>query len=592
MMVLIAACSLVGADGLQPTKLRRWKCTLGALAETTSLEDATSTVVTSVTSDMPRESLTVLERLGRAAKFYSAAIPIFASYKLLDIKQKLFPSQSIDPQTEWDQLHDWGSDEISKIITELKGFYPKTGQIIATRVDIFPEQYTSKFANFLDDLDPLDPREIVDVIRRDLLDGAELSEMFSEFDEIPLGSASIAQVHKARLLDGRVVAVKVQRPGVRGKLLGDIANLKNFAKIVKDALPLDYYKVFCEIEKNLGQELDFLIEAQYTMKVASAVSHSPNNRPLKKPPVLVPLPIPGLVSQRVMVLEFVDGVALSKLAKEMAERGIKPGSVESKIFGQKLLTALTDAYSNMIFGSGIIHGDPHPGNIFILENGDVALLDCGQVKMLKSKERIKLAELVVLVNQWEAANKANPNSAESKRLIALLADNVRKSGVSFAPDVGDDCAAAVAILLFGNTGTKLPGGFAGEELSRDSPIAKVIEFPQEQVLLGRATVMIKGIANRLGLSWSLSDRWAAAAQEAIDAVGPKERLPIWSVAEPTIYSKFGGLRRFSSNSRIRFTEVLSSLTNFLGTFSSYMQKKTMIVAQKLIPDWLSLKLTR
>lgn len=102
-----------------------------------------------------------------------------------------------------------------------------------------------------------------------------MSEMFESFDETPLGSASIAQVHRAKLLDGRIVAVKVQRPGIRGKLLGDIANLKNFALVVKDSLPLDYYKVFCEIEKNLGQELDFHIEAQYTMKVASAVSHSP-----------------------------------------------------------------------------------------------------------------------------------------------------------------------------------------------------------------------------------------------------------------------------------------------------------------------------
>lgn len=154
-----------------------------------------------------------------------------------------------------------------------------------------------------------------------------MSEMFSSFDEIPLGSASIAQVHKATLLDGRVVAVKVQRPGIRGKLLGDIANLKNFAKIVADSLPLDYYKVFCEIEKNLGEELDFLLEAQYTMKVASAVSHTPSNKALKKAPVLVPLPIPGLVSKRVMVLEFVDGVALSKIAKQMKDRGIQPGSI-------------------------------------------------------------------------------------------------------------------------------------------------------------------------------------------------------------------------------------------------------------------------
>ena len=100
------------------------------------------------------------------------------------------------------------------------------------------------------------------------------------------------QVHKAKLLDGRVVAVKVQRPGVEPKLLGDIENLKNFALLVGDSLPIDYYKIFCELERTLVFELDFLYEAQATAKVAAAVAHSPNNKP-RAAPVTVPLPIPG-----------------------------------------------------------------------------------------------------------------------------------------------------------------------------------------------------------------------------------------------------------------------------------------------------------
>ena len=99
-------------------------------------------------------------------------------------------------------------------------------------------------------------------------------------------------MHKAKLLDGRVVAVKVQRPGVEPKLLGDIENLKNFALLVGDSLPIDYYKIFCELERTLIFELDFLYEAQATAKVAAAVAHSPNNKP-RAAPVTVPLPIPG-----------------------------------------------------------------------------------------------------------------------------------------------------------------------------------------------------------------------------------------------------------------------------------------------------------
>lgn len=204
-----------------------------------------------------------------------------------------------------------------------------------------------------------------------------------------------------------------------------------------------------------------------------------SNKALSKAPVLVPLPIPGLVSKRVMVLEFIEGVPLSKVAKEMSARGILPGSPESILLGtylyltlglahallnisrlflgQKLLTSLTDAYSNMIFGSGIIHGDPHPGNIFVMEGGEIALLDCGQVKMLKNQARLSLAELVVLVNLWEVENKKSLTSAATLALQKQLSDKVKSFGVSFTEDAGEEAAAAVAILLFGNTGTALPG---------------------------------------------------------------------------------------------------------------------------------------
>jgi len=312
------------------------------------------------------KELNAAERLLRTLRFYRTAIPIFASYKILEQTIK-FRRESMgenvtlqEEEAMFSSLHDIGSDALVKIITDLQGFYVKTGQIISTRVDIFPSQYTSKLSIMQDGLDPLPAHVIKDVVRRELLDGAELSDLFAEFDDEPLGSASIAQVHRARLLDGRVVAVKVQRPNVEAKLLGDIANLKQFAKIVADSLPIDYYKVFCELERTLKFELDFLYEAQATAKVASAVSHTPSNV-WKKPAVTVPLPIPGLVCRRVMVMEYIEGVALSKLNAEMSKRGIKSGAPESILLGKKLLTALTDAYANMIFGSGIIHGDPHPG---------------------------------------------------------------------------------------------------------------------------------------------------------------------------------------------------------------------------------------
>lgn len=104
-------------------------------------------------------------------------------------------------------------------------------------------------------------------------------------------------------------------------------------------------------------------------------------------------------------MEYIEGTPLSKVAAELTKRGVLPGSPESLLLGRGLLTALTDAYASMIFGSGIIHGDPHPGNIFVLAEGNVALLDCGQVKQLSTKGRMNLANLIIMINDWEVVNK-------------------------------------------------------------------------------------------------------------------------------------------------------------------------------------------
>ena len=541
--------------------------------------------------DIFSQKLTGAERLSRALSFYKAAVPIFAAYWLKEkaIQMRRGMGEEISAKqedAEYRLLHEKGSDELVAIIKELQGYYVKTGQILSTRKDIFPEEYTEKLAVMQDALDPLPGHVIKQIVRRELLDGAELTDLFSSFDDECLGSASIAQVHRATLLDGRVVAVKVQRPNVEGRMLADISNLKQFAKTLAKALPIDYYKVFSELERTLIYELDFLHEAQATAKMASAVSHAPNNKP-RKPAVTIPLPIPGLVSRRVMVLEYIEGIPLSKLTAEMARKGIKAGSAESILLGKKLLASLTDAYSAMIFGSGMLHGDPHAGNIFIQEGGDISLLDCGQVKILTSPQKIGLAELVLQVNAWETLSgqliKSRAGGSSKSLEVAdleqrlqvttrRLADKVRSFGVIFKAGVGDECAAAVAILLFGNTGTILPGGFAGEEMSPDSPIVQVQQFPQELVLLGRATVLIKGIANRLGLPWGLSDRWAAVAAEAIAASAPAERQPIWAATKPSVATvqtitvpdgrRIGGVGRVKSKDLVMTVGNLMQLVRY------------------------------
>ena len=445
----------------------------------------------------------------RALTFWGRVVPILGAYKAVELSADLpapvrlavgltgleLPSSEEETEKAYEELHEWGSVRLEDTIQELKGFYVKTGQVISTRVDLFPEQYTSRLSSLQDSLDPMPASVVREVVERELLQGEPLDTIFSSFDDEPLGAASIAQVHAATLLDGRRVAVKVQRPNCEPKLKGDVGNLKKFSKALSNALPIDYYTVFCELERALYGELDFLQESQAALKVHASVSHTADGAPAD-PAVVVPLPVPGLASRRVLVMDYIPGTALNRLSATLKERGIEPGSPESELAGRRILTQLTEAFGRMMLGAGFIHGDPHPGNIFVMEGARVALIDCGQVKQISTeyaaqfwrnsdggaipqfwrnvcamilrrlllcRYRLKLAQAILSVNEWQA-------TGGSPELIEKAKASMADFGVTFVDDAPDEAAAALALLLFGDPDAPMPGGFSNVELDPNSPI--------------------------------------------------------------------------------------------------------------------------
>jgi aarF domain-containing kinase len=503
--------------------------------------------------------LTSAQRVARALSFYRRILPVLASYKAKEIEIQLkrqFDKDAVSAEEEaqiWSDLDEWGSEVVASTIKELRGFYVKSGQVISTRVDLFPEAYTSKLAVLQDGLEPMPFEQVEAVVRHELLDGAPLSELFATFEREPLGSASIAQVHKATLLDGRTVAVKLQRPNVEPKLLGDVANLKRISKLLKDSLPVDYYTVFCELGDALVNELDFLAEAQAMRKIDLAVRHTEGGviDNDASAPISIPLPVGELVSKRVLVMDFVEGVPLNRLSEKMAEKGIKAGSPESKLAGRRILDSLVSAFGRMIFGSGFVHGDPHPGNIFIGEGGKVSLIDCGQFKALSRPQRVQLAQVVLAVADYQKSSEDSTASADAKRRLAEL---VREFGVTFLEgyEADDDLACAVALVLFGDSDRSLPGGYSSNELSEVSPLKRVASFPQELVLMGRATVLIKGIAKKLEVPLSLAGRWRDGCTMTVEAAS-QPVLPLWG--KNIVTNDSTSTTAINGETKIRFRQV-------------------------------------
>lgn len=472
--------------------------------------------------------LSTVERLKRAATFWSVAIPIVANYygKFAEMKLRegLLGETMTDEEIEsvWDPVHADGSAKLAAVISSLKGFYVKTAQIISSRQDLFPPQYTEALSSFTDNVDPMPASLVKAVIQQELIKNNKnesFEDIFSEFDDVPLGSASVAQVHRAVLTEKyggpREVAIKCQRPSIESKLLGDIANLKSISKALRgvDALPLDYYTVFCELEKSLADEFDFVAEAVAMDRIYNTITTDSEGRPVD-PPLTVPRPIPGLVSRRVLVMDYLKGVPLSRAREEMIKKGIDPDSPEAKLFGRKLLTALTNVFGRTILETGFFHADPHPGNLFVLDDGSIGLIDFGQVKQIAGRNRETLAKVMIALDERKSDD--DPLDLEMIGNLAL------ELGVELNDDAKEEAAAAVAMWLFDGSVETLPGGYDKGELSPNSPVKELKSFPQDLVLVGRSSILIKGLSNRLGIPWSLSQEWAPIARKVLNPVKSAE----------------------------------------------------------------------
>ncbi|XP_010248835.1 PREDICTED: uncharacterized aarF domain-containing protein kinase 1-like isoform X3 [Nelumbo nucifera] len=360
-----------------------------------------------------REKLTTHFRpWQRSFQFWIRAADIYTGYKVFQLRVN-FVKDMKKQEEMWERQHELAAKKIYSMCSDLGGFFLKVAQILG-KPDLAPPAWVRRLVTLCDKA-PATPFDVVQlVIEKEL--GRSVSEMFERFDVEPLGSASIAQVHRARLKGAKSdVAVKVQHPGVRDLMMTDIQNLQAFALYLQMTdIKFDLFSVTKEMEKQIGYEFDFMREAQAMEKIRDFLYV--NN---KRPPVLVPRLMPNMVTRRVLVMEFIDGVPILNLGDEMAKRGINPDGKVAAMAKQNILRSLTLAYGQMILKSGLFHADPHPGNILICKGSEVALLDYGQVKDLPDDLRLGYAGLVLAIADGDPI-KASQSYRTSQKSCSLF----------------------------------------------------------------------------------------------------------------------------------------------------------------------------
>lgn len=247
----------------------------------------------------------------------------------------------------------------------------KFGQALSIRRDILPDDYVAALQKLQDHVSAFPTSVALEEIERGL--GRPVAALFAEFEDKPLAAASVAQVHAARLRDGRSVIVKVRRPGLKRQIDQDMRSLLWVMRVATVIMPrLGHYqplRVVREIWGNLSKEIDFCREARNIRRFVAAFADWPT---LKIPDV-----IGDLVSETVIVQERSSGLRID-------DPTLRPD-------GPRLAGVFVDAYLHQIFVLGVFHGDPHPGNLFVTEDGRICLHDFGIVGFLDRAMRRKLA---------------------------------------------------------------------------------------------------------------------------------------------------------------------------------------------------------
>jgi predicted unusual protein kinase regulating ubiquinone biosynthesis (AarF/ABC1/UbiB family) len=357
-----------------------------------------------------------------------------------------------------------GAQRFRAALEELGTTYVKLGQLLSSRPDLLPDVYVEELGHLVDEVQAVPFVDIDATIRAEIGD-----DVFASIDPEPLAAASIAQTHRALLKSGREVVVKVRRPGIVEQVELDLSVLRSTAGLLaghsETARLLQLEALADELEVHLRQELDFVEEAHNTELISGLIERYDR--------IVVPQVIRPYVTERVLVLEWIDG------RKVEADHGLAPQ------VASELAREFFSAYVRQVIVEGVYHADPHAGNILLTSDGRLALLDFGLLGRLDDDTRRGLSLLLLALAQNRADDVAD-------LIVALSLTRLQSDQAAFLHDVrrklprfhwrplsglqaGESLADLQRIALEHNIA--LPTSFAlvGKTLAQADSIARVLD---------------------------------------------------------------------------------------------------------------------
>ena len=317
-------------------------------------------------------------------KRYGGIARLLWKYGRSDLVRQMDIDDALEPaELQGRAAASGGPEQLADDLEAMGPTYVKLGQVLSGRPDLIPLPYLKALARLQDKVKPFSYAEVDELVATEL--GVRISKAFSRFEQEPIAAASLGQVHEAALRDGRAVVVKVQRPGIRQQIADDFEVLDQIARFVDGHTEVGRRHRFAatleEFRIAIQQELNYELEAQNLITLGANLK--------KFTRILVPQPVLDYSTRSVLTMELVEGRKITAVGPL--------GRLE--IDGEPLAEELFKAYLQQVLVDGLFHADPHPGNVFLTDDGRIALLDLGMVGHISSGMQDTLLRLLVAMSE-------------------------------------------------------------------------------------------------------------------------------------------------------------------------------------------------
>ncbi len=406
------------------------------------------------------------------------------------------------------------AEELAADLERLGPTYVKLGQLLSTRGDLLPPPVVEALSRLQDRVEPIPAEDVRRIVEAEL--GCRTSKAFLDFDPEPLASASLGQVHRATMRDGRAVVVKAQRPGIRDRIVEDVDALRGVACLLdahtEAGRRYRFTGMVDEFHRTILRELDYRQEARNLVTLAENLKGYDL--------LVVPRPIEGYTTAHLLTMEHVRGKKVTELGPVLL----------NELDGPALVDQLFQAYLKQILLDGFVHADPHPGNVFVTDDGRLALLDLGMVARVPGETQKALLSLMLALSEGRGDDVASavldlarvPTREDEQELRKRIADLAGQTAEARLADLEVGRVLVQIARAVADCGLRLPGeiGVVGQTLLKLDAVARILapEYRPNEAIRRRA---LETMRERLFRDFS----WSTLFKGAVELKDFVARLP-------------------------------------------------------------------